>query len=79
MADRIPGADVMTAFLNAVDDGVSSYKMAIFYLGVSAGQCFSRGWTKQELDKELDNLALSHPMFANKIRGELSALVGGSR
>jgi hypothetical protein len=76
MAERISGSEVMTAFSNAVDDGVSSYKMAIFYLGVAAGQCFSHGWSREDLAKELANLELSHPTFAAKIRRELGAVVG---
>jgi hypothetical protein len=76
MNERIPGPDVMTAFSAAIDDGVSSYRMAIFYLGVSAGQCFSRGWSSEDLDKEITNLAISHPRLAADIRKELCGVVG---
>lgn len=79
MTERISGPDVMTAFGNAIDDGVSSYKLAIFYLGVSAGQCFSRGWSREDLDKDLANLELTHAMLANKIRHEMSGAVGSSQ
>lgn len=76
MSERISGSAVMVAFAEAVDDGVSNYKLAIFYLGVSAGQSFSRGWSQDDLDKELSNLEASHPKLAGKIRQELLGAVG---
>jgi hypothetical protein len=72
MSERMSGSAVMTAFANAADDGVTSYKMAIFFLGVSAGQCFSRGWSPEDLEKEITNLAISYPMLADKVRRELA-------
>lgn len=75
MSERISGSAVLTAFANAADDGVSSYKLALFYLGVSAGQCFSYGWSPEDLEKEISNIAISHPMLAEKVRMELSLVL----
>lgn len=74
MNDRVSGPLVMAAFGEAIDDGASRLKLAIFYLGVSAGQCFSQGWKPEDLETEISNLAISHPTLARNIRKQLSAL-----
>lgn len=74
MSDRISGPEVMAAFGDAIDNGVSTYTLAAFYLGVAAGQYFSRGWSREELEKELTNLGLRYPKLAQQIRENLPAL-----
>jgi hypothetical protein len=72
---EISGSAVMTAISNAIDNGNSDYTLAVYYTGISVGQCFSRGWSKNELDVEIANIARSHPKLAERIRAELADII----
>jgi len=73
MSNPVTGPAFSTAVSNALDDGVSNYKLTIFNLGVAAGQWFSQGWPEQELEKELSYLSERYPQLAKSIRAELAS------